>query len=124
MDVRRSRTADQMEASVRQRLYSAEGFRAGGNRFMVVLAHRTLDHKRCRQTDERKRTRVRAGRFSSRLRLRPHGWRAMAVCDRRIDGLWHQEISAQLCMSLGMVMRYSKHIDQERLAREANKRRT
>jgi hypothetical protein len=36
----------------------------------------------------------------------------------------HQEISAQLCMSLGMVMQYSKHIDQERLAREANKRRT
>jgi hypothetical protein len=35
----------------------------------------------------------------------------------------HQEISAQLCMSLGMVQ-YSKHIDQERLAREANKRRT
>jgi hypothetical protein len=56
--------------------------------------------------------------------LRPHGLRAMAVCDRRLDGLSHQEISAQLCMSLGMVMRYSKHIDQERLAREANKKRT
>jgi hypothetical protein len=38
----------------------------------------------------------------SGLRLR--GWRATAVCDRRIDGLSHQEISAQLCMSLGMVM--------------------
>jgi hypothetical protein len=48
----------------------------------------------------------------------------MAVCDRRLDGLSHQEISAQLCMSIGMVMRYSKHIDQERLAREANKKRT
>jgi hypothetical protein len=36
----------------------------------------------------------------------------------------HQEISAQLCMSMNMVMRYSKHIDQERLAREANKKRT
>jgi hypothetical protein len=45
----------------------------------------------------------------------------MAVCDRRIDGLSHQEISAQLCISLGMVMRYSKHIDLARLAREANK---
>jgi hypothetical protein len=56
--------------------------------------------------------------------IRPHGLRAMAVCDRRLDGLLHQEISAQLCMSLGMVMRYSKNIDQERLAREANKRRT
>ena len=50
------------------------------------------------------------------------GWRAMAVCDRRFDGLPHQEISAQLCMSMNMVMRYSKHINQERLAREANKR--
>jgi hypothetical protein len=60
----------------------------------------------------------------SEFRLKPHGLRAMAVCDRRLDGLSHQEISAQLCMSLPMVMRYSKHIDQERLAREANKRRT
>ena len=58
------------------------------------------------------------------LNLNPHGWRAMAVCDRRLDGLSHQEISAQLCMSMNMVMRYSKHIDQERLAREANKKRT
>ena len=45
--------------------------------------------------------------------LTPHGWRAMAVCDRRLAGLEHQEISAQLCMSLQMVMRYSKHIDGE-----------
>src|SRR5262249_42285561 len=37
--------------------------------------------------------------------LTPHGWRAMAVCDRRLAGLEHQEISAQLCMSLQMVMR-------------------
>jgi integrase len=58
------------------------------------------------------------------LNLNPHGWRAMAVCDRRLDGLSHQEISAQLCMSMNMVMRYSTHIDQERLAREANKKRT
>jgi hypothetical protein len=35
-----------------------------------------------------------------------------------------QEISERLCMSMNMVMRYSKHIDQERLAREANKRRS
>jgi hypothetical protein len=60
----------------------------------------------------------------SELRLRPHGWRAMAVCDRRTDGLSHQEISAHLCISLGMVMRYSKHIDLGRLAREANKRQS
>jgi hypothetical protein len=58
------------------------------------------------------------------LNLKPHGLRAMAVGDRRIDGLSHQEISAQLCMSIGMVMRFSKNIDQERLAREANKKRT
>jgi len=55
--------------------------------------------------------------------LTPHGWRAMAVCDRRLAGLEHQEISAQLCMSLQMVMRYSKHIDGERLARRANAKR-
>ena len=60
----------------------------------------------------------------SGLNLNLHGLRAMAVCDRRLDGLSHQEISAQLCMSMNMVMRYSKHIDQERLAREANKRRS
>jgi integrase len=55
--------------------------------------------------------------------LTPHGWRAMAVCDRRIGGLEHQEIAAQLGMSLQMVMRYSTHIDQELLARRGNKKR-
>jgi len=30
------------------------------------------------------------------LNLNPHGLRAMAICDRRIDGLSHQEISAHL----------------------------
>jgi hypothetical protein len=62
------------------------------------------------------------GRNGPRRFILPTG--AMAVCDRRLDGFSHQEISAQLCMSMNMVMRYSKHIDQERLAREANKRRT
>jgi len=38
------------------------------------------------------------------------------------SGLSHQEISTQLCMSMNMVMGYSKHVDQERLAHEANKR--
>jgi hypothetical protein len=52
-----------------------------------------------------------------------HGLRAMAVCDRRLDGLEHQEISAQLCMSAEMVYRYSRHIDQESLARRANEKR-
>ena len=55
--------------------------------------------------------------------LSPHGWRAMAVCDRRLRGLKHQEIAAELCMSLPMVMRYSKHVDQEALARRARDKR-
>jgi hypothetical protein len=41
-----------------------------------------------------------------------HDLRAMAVCDRRIAGVPHQQIADQLCMSLDMVMRYSKHIDR------------
>jgi integrase len=52
-----------------------------------------------------------------------HGLPALAVCDRRIDGMSHQEISAQLRMSMNMVMRYSKKIDTEVLARAANARR-
>jgi hypothetical protein len=55
--------------------------------------------------------------------IKLHGLRAMAVCDRRLDGLEHQEISAQLCMSLTMVMRYSKQVDQEALARRGNAKR-
>jgi hypothetical protein len=31
----------------------------------------------------------------SEFRLKPHGLRAMAVRDQRLDGLSHQEISAQ-----------------------------
>jgi len=57
------------------------------------------------------------------LNLKPHRLRAMAVCDRRIDGLSHQVILAPLWASMDMVMRYSKHIYQEGLGREANKRR-
>jgi hypothetical protein len=52
-----------------------------------------------------------------------HGLRAMAVCDRRLDGLEHQEIAAQLGMGLPMVMRYSRQIDQEALARRGNAKR-
>jgi hypothetical protein len=55
--------------------------------------------------------------------IKLHGLRAMAVCDRRLDGLEHQEIAAQLCMSLPMVMRYSRQIDQEALARRGNAKR-
>jgi len=46
----------------------------------------------------------------------------MAAFDRRLEGVSHQEIAAQLCMSMGMGMRYAK--PSERRAREANKRRT
>jgi hypothetical protein len=55
--------------------------------------------------------------------IKLHGLRAMAVCDRRLDGLEHQEIAAQLCISLPMVMRYSRQIDQEALARRGNAKR-
>jgi hypothetical protein len=55
--------------------------------------------------------------------IKLHELRAMAVCDRRLDGLEHYEISAQLCMSPAMVMRYSKHVDQEALARRGNAKR-
>lgn len=41
-----------------------------------------------------------------------HDLRASAVCDRRIRGVPHQQIADQVCMSLGMVMGYSKHIDK------------
>jgi hypothetical protein len=52
-----------------------------------------------------------------------HGLRALAVCDRRIDGMTHQEIANQMCMSVEMVMQYSKGIDSETASREANRRR-
>ncbi|MBV9754626.1 MAG: hypothetical protein JO188_19055 [Hyphomicrobiales bacterium] len=48
-----------------------------------------------------------------------HGLRASAVCDRRLDALTHQEISGQLCMSLGMVLRYSRGVDSRALGRLA-----
>ncbi len=42
-----------------------------------------------------------------------HDLRASAVCDRRLAGIPHQQIADQICLSLQMVMRYSKHIDKE-----------
>lgn len=44
-----------------------------------------------------------------------HDLRAMAVCDRRMDGMTHQEIANDIGMSIGMVSRYSKKIDQKLL---------
>ena len=46
-----------------------------------------------------------------------HDLRAAAVCDRRIAGVPHQQIADQLCMSIEMVMSYSKHIDKARNAK-------
>jgi hypothetical protein len=50
--------------------------------------------------------------------LKPHGLRALAVCDRRIAGEAHQRISAAIGMSLRQVMHYSRHIDQRLAAGE------
>jgi integrase len=47
----------------------------------------------------------------------PHDLRATKVCDERISGKSHQQISAMVGMSVGMVMKYSKHIDQRLAAR-------
>jgi hypothetical protein len=55
--------------------------------------------------------------------IKLHRLRTMAVCNRRVDGLEHQEIAVQLCMSLPMVMRCSRQIDQEALARRGNAKR-
>lgn len=52
----------------------------------------------------------------------PHGLRALAVCDRRIAGMTHQQIAAQIGMSLPMVMRYSRFIDQREAAEPGRNR--
>lgn len=47
----------------------------------------------------------------------PHDLRATKVCDERIRGRSHQQIAAMVGMSAGMVMKYSRHIDQRLAAR-------
>jgi integrase len=47
----------------------------------------------------------------------PHDLRATKVCDERIRGKTHQQIAAMVGMSIGMVMKYSRHIDQRLAAR-------
>lgn len=47
----------------------------------------------------------------------PHDLRATKVCDERISGKTHQQIASIVGMSVGMVMKYSKHIDQRLAAR-------
>jgi integrase len=51
----------------------------------------------------------------------PHDLRATKVCDERMAGYTHQEISARVGMSVGMVMRYSQHIDQRLIASTSTK---
>jgi integrase len=47
----------------------------------------------------------------------PHDLRATKVCDERISGKTHQRIAAIVCMSVEMVMKYSKRIDKKAAAR-------
>jgi integrase len=47
----------------------------------------------------------------------PHDLRATKVCDERIRGVSHQQIAARVGMSIRMVMKYSRHIDQRLAAR-------
>lgn len=57
------------------------------------------------------------------LKMTIHGLRATAVCDRRQKGAEHQEIANELCMSIQMVMRYSRFMDQPTAARASRDRR-
>lgn len=51
----------------------------------------------------------------------PHDLRATKVCDERIAGKTHQQISAMVGMSIPKVMHYSRHIDQRLVARGAGR---
>ena len=51
----------------------------------------------------------------------PHDLRATKVCDDRLKGFSHQEISSRVGMSTAMVMRYSRHLDQRLAAEESTK---
>lgn len=52
-----------------------------------------------------------------------HDLRATAVCDRRMDGMTHQEIANDIGMSPGMVSRYSRKIDQKMLGEASVEKR-
>jgi integrase len=51
------------------------------------------------------------------LGFTPHDLRATKVCDERIRGISHQQIASRVGMSVQMVMKYSRHIDQRLAAR-------
>lgn len=53
----------------------------------------------------------------------PHDLRATKVCDERIRGKNHQQIAAMVGMSIQMVMKYSRHIDQRLAARGTGEER-
>lgn len=53
----------------------------------------------------------------------PHDLRATKVCDERVRGVPHQQIAARVGMSLKMVMKYSRHIDQRLAARGTSEER-
>jgi len=50
--------------------------------------------------------------------IKPHGLRALAVCDARREGVTHQQIATLFGMSISMVQRYSSLIDKELANRE------
>ena len=52
-----------------------------------------------------------------------HGLRATAVCDRRLQGIAEQNIASDIGMSVDMVRRYSRHIDQAENARVSRDKR-
>lgn len=54
----------------------------------------------------------------------PHDLRATKVCDERIRGRTHQQIAAMVGMSIAMVVKYSRHIDQRLAARGTSAERS
>jgi len=56
------------------------------------------------------------------FRLELHGLRAMAACDRKMLGIDNATIGKAIGMSTGMVERYTRHIDQQALARQVRDR--
>lgn len=51
------------------------------------------------------------------IEIKMHGLRAMAACDRKLSGFDDAAVGKSIGMSSAMVTRYTKHIDQERVAR-------
>jgi site-specific recombinase XerD len=64
------------------------------------------------------------GRFVAKVpelagvEVKMHGLRAMAACDRKYLGADDAAVGKSIGMSTAMVARYTKHIDQQRVARD------